>query len=108
MGASKKEISMPARNHQDQGINILSQMDYLSILIDSFLIDRKSQGFADETVKFYKKKIKYFSQFCEGQAVTQVSQLTPDLIRRYILELRESHNEGGVHACFRSLRTLPR
>ncbi len=70
MGASKKEFFMLTQKRQDQGINVLSQMDYLTILIDSFLIDRKSQGFADETVKFYKKKIKYFSEFCEGQAVT--------------------------------------
>jgi site-specific recombinase XerD len=106
MGASKKEIFMNALKQQEQGINTLSQTDYLPILIDSFLIDRKLQGFAAATVEFYRKKLKYFTEFCEGQAVTQVSQLTPDLIRRYILELRDGHNDGGVHACFRSLRTL--
>ena len=97
---------MLTQNRQEKGINVLSPTDYLPILIASFLTDRKSQGFADETVKFYKKKLKYFSEFCDGQAVTQVSQLTADLIRRYILEIQGSHNAGGVHACFRSLRTL--
>lgn len=92
--------------HQEQGIKTLSQIDYLPILISSFLIDRKSQGFAAETIEFYRKKLKYFSEFCEGQAVTQISQLTAELIRRYILELRDGHNDGGVHACFRSLRTF--
>ena len=75
MGASKKEISMPAIKLEDQGINVLSQTDYLPILINSFLIDRRSQGFVEETVKFYKKKLKCFSEFCDGQAVTQISQL---------------------------------
>jgi len=106
MGASKKEFSMNAIKQQEQGINTLSQTDYLPILISSFLIDRKSQGFAAETVEFYRKKLKYFTEFCEGQAVTQVSQLTSDLIRQYILVLRDGHNDGGVHACFRSLRTF--
>ena len=96
---------MCALKNQDQGTIKFYQMDYLPILIDSFLTDRKAQGFADETVRFYQKKLKYFSEFCESQAVTQVSQLTPDLIRHYILDLSESHNPGGVHACFRSLRT---
>jgi site-specific recombinase XerD len=50
--------------------------------------------------------LKYFSKFCEGQAVTQVAQLTPDLLRRFFVELSEGHNPGGVHACFRTLRTL--
>ena len=91
---------------EDQGTIILSQMDYLPILIESFLVDRKAQGLSVETVKFYQKKLKYFLKFCEGQAVTQVAQLTPDLLRRYFVELSEGHNPGGVHACFRTLRTL--
>lgn len=61
---------MNALKQQEQGINTLSQTDYLPILISSFLIDRKSQGFSAETVKFYQKKLKYFADFCEGQAVT--------------------------------------
>jgi hypothetical protein len=69
MGVSKKEFFMSVQKIQDQGINILSQSDYLPILISSFLIDRRSQGFADETVKFYKKKLKYFADYCEGQAL---------------------------------------
>jgi site-specific recombinase XerD len=106
MVVSKKEISMHTLKHQDQGIINLSQMDYLPIVIDSFLVDRKAQGLSGETLRFYQKKLKYFSQFCDGQAVTQVSQVTPDLIRRYLLELSEKHNPGGIHACFRTLRTL--
>lgn len=91
---------------QDQGTIVLDQQDYLLILIESFLIDRRSQGLSSETISFYTKKLKYFLKYCEGQALTQVSQLTSDLIRRYILELSETHNPGGVHACFRPLRTL--
>jgi site-specific recombinase XerD len=106
MGASKKENYMNALKQQEQGINTLSQADYLPILISSFLIDRKSQAFAASTVEFYRKKLKYFTEFCEGEAVTQVSQLTPDLIRRYIIVLQDGHNYGGVHACFRALRTF--
>ena len=91
---------------QDQGIITLSQQDYMPLLIESFIIDRKSQGLAAGSVHFYQKKLKYFLKFCEGQAVTQISQLNSDLIRRYILEIAETHNPGGVHACFRPLRTF--
>lgn len=78
----------------------------MPILVDSFLVDRKAQGLSLETVQFYKKKLNYFAKFCESQAVKQVGQLTPDLLRRYLLELGEQHNPGGVHACFRTVRTL--
>jgi integrase/recombinase XerC len=97
---------MCALKIEDQGTIKLFQMDYLRILIESFLVDRKAQDLSGETIQFYQKKLKYFSKYCEDQAVTQVSQLTPDLLRRYLLELGERHNPGGVHACFRTLRTL--
>src|SRR5690606_6919043 len=97
---------MCALKTQDQGIIVLPQQDYLPILIESFLIDRRSQGLSPEAIDFYTKKLKYLQQYCEGFALTQVSQLTPDFIRRYILDVSETHNPGGVHACFRPLRTM--
>ena len=48
---------------QDQGIIVLSQQDYLPILVESFLIDRKSQGLSPETIDFYTKKLKYFLKY---------------------------------------------
>lgn len=91
---------------QDQGLNRLSQQDYLPLMVESFLIDRKSQGLSPETIELYIKKLKYFQKYCERQALTQISQITSDFIRRYLLELSETHNPGGVHACFRPLRTM--
>jgi hypothetical protein len=43
---------------QDQGIIELPQQDYLPILIESFLIDRRSQGLSPGTIEFYTKKLK--------------------------------------------------
>lgn len=73
---------MCALKNEDQGTITLSQMDYLPILIESFLVDRKAQGLSAETVQFYKKKSNYFAKFCESQVVTQVGELTPHLLRR--------------------------
>jgi hypothetical protein len=97
---------MFALNSQDQGTILLSQQDYIPLIVDSFLIDRKAQSVSPETLSFYQKKLKYLLSFCEAQAVTQVSQLTPELIRRFILQLAGTLNRGGAHACFRPLRTL--
>lgn len=91
---------------QDQGLITFSQQDYLPILVESFLIDRKSQGLSPDTIELYTKKLQYFLKYCDRQALTQVSQITSDFIRRYLLELSEAHNPGGVHACFRPLRTM--
>jgi len=97
---------MYALKSQDQRLITLSQQDYLPILVESFLIDRRSQGLSPDTIEFYTKKLQYFQKYCERQALTQISQLTSDFIRRYLLEISETHNPGGVHACFRPLRTM--
>ena len=90
---------------KDQGLITLSQQDYLPLMVESFPIDRRSQSLSPETIELYTKKLQYFLKYCERQALTQISQLTSDFIRRYLLELSETHNPGGVHACFRPLRT---
>lgn len=97
---------MIALKTQDQGIITLSQQENLPIVVESFLIDRKAQGLASGTIFFYRKKLEYFLKHCEDQSVTQISQITPDFLRRYLLGLAEKHNPGGIHACFRTLRTL--
>ena len=97
---------MFASRTKDQGTIVLSQDDYLPILVDSFLVDRRSQNLSPGTQDFYRRKLAYFLRYCEVQVVTQVSQLTPDMLRRYLLELADTHNAGGVHACFRTLRTF--
>ena len=55
---------MYALKSQDQGIITLSQQDYLPILIESFLIDRRSQGLSPDTIEFYTKKLQYFQKYC--------------------------------------------
>jgi hypothetical protein len=51
---------MCALNTQDQGLIFLSQQDYLPILVESLLIDRRSQGFSLDTIELYTKKLHTF------------------------------------------------
>ena len=48
-----------------------------------------------------------FQTFCDDQGVGMVSQLSPTLIRQYLLWLSDTgHNSGGVHGCYCALRAL--
>jgi site-specific recombinase XerD len=81
--------------------------DYLLNWLEAFLIDRKASGVADGSLRFYRQKIKLFSDFCDAQAVKQIDQITPSLLRQFLLYLEESgHNPGGRHAAFRTLRAF--
>ena len=38
---------------QDQGLITLSQQDYLPLMVESFLIDRRSQSLSLDTIELY-------------------------------------------------------
>ena len=60
------------------------QDTHLLTWIEAFLVDRKVQGLSKGTLYFYQKKLKLFADFCEAQVITQISQITPNLLRAYM------------------------
>jgi site-specific recombinase XerD len=94
--------------HRDQRtITDYSQDTYLLSWINGFLLDRKAQNMSKGTLTFYQKKLKLFTDYCNAQVITQITELTPEIIRLYLLFLEErGHNPGGVHAAFRTLRAF--
>lgn len=93
---------------ETQGIVTNSLIDdYLLTWFEAFLIDRKVRGLADGSLRFYRIKLKLFSDFCETRVVTQISQITPTLLRQYLLYLEETrHNQGGRHAAYHTSRAF--
>ena len=81
--------------------------DYLLNWLEAFLIDRKASGVAEGTLRFYRQKIKLFTDYCDALTVKQIGQITPSFLRQYLLYLEESgHNAGGRHAAFLLLRAF--
>jgi len=90
-------------------INLCGLNDYLDAQVENFLLDRLSQNLSPGTIKFYKKKLRVFCAFCEGQLVQQVSQIDAALVRRFLLWLEEQgHNPGGRHAFYRTVKAFLR
>jgi len=88
-------------------IQVSTVDDYLLNWLEAFLIDRKAAGVATGTLRFYRQKIKLFSDYCDAQAVKQIGQITPSFLRQFLLYLEESgHNPGGRHAAFRTIRAF--
>jgi site-specific recombinase XerD len=80
---------------------------YLSIWEEAFLIDRKAQGSSKGTIEFYKCKLEVFDKYCESQLIQKVTEITPEIIRRFLLWLDETgHNPGGIHACYRTVKVF--
>ena len=84
-----------------------SEDTYLLTWMEAFLFDRKAQGLSKGTLYFYQKKLSKFTQFCEGEAIKIMPELSPIIIREYLIWLeQQGHNPGGIHACFRALKTF--
>lgn len=88
-------------------INPVILEEPLPIWVEAFLIDRKAQNLAKGSLSFYREKLALFMRYADGQVITQISQLTPNIIRRFLLWLEDTgHNPGGIHAAYRALRAF--
>jgi|APSaa5957512622_1039677.scaffolds.fasta_scaffold82868_1 integrase/recombinase XerD len=84
-----------------------SQDTYLLTWIEAFLFDRKAQGLSKGTLYFYQKKLGKFTQFCNSQSIKHISELNSTTLREYLVWLDQlGHNPGGIHACYRALKTF--
>lgn len=81
--------------------------DYLDIWLKTFVQAKQSENVSKKTLSFYEFTLKGFGDYANAQAVKSISQITPTLIREYLLHLEErKHNSGGIHAHFRALKTF--
>lgn len=98
-------MSQPSTINQQ----ILLGDDYIFIWVEAFLKERTAQNLVKGTVKFYKERLDSFASFLESQEVKYISQITPILIRDFLLLLEErGHNAGGIHSYFRSIKAFLR
>jgi site-specific recombinase XerD len=79
----------------------------LEVWVDGFLQDRKAQQLSKGTIYFYSKKLELFSSFCQKNSITKITELSPHVLREYLLWLENrGHNSGGIHACYRAIKTF--
>jgi site-specific recombinase XerD len=70
--------------------------------VDAFLVDRKAQNLTAGTIIFYRNKLRHFVGYCD----TAITAITPSDLRHFFLHLAETHNAGGVHAVYRTVKTF--
>lgn len=81
--------------------------EYIETWLEAFLIDRRAQNVSNGTMGFYRAKFSLFVKFSNSQAVSKIEQITPDVLRRYLLWLGDTgHNAGGVFACYRAVKSF--
>jgi integrase/recombinase XerD len=79
----------------------------ISNVIEAFLFDRKSKDRTKRTILLYKNEIGYFTSWLSANNLTDdIEKITPDILRRWFLEIGTHRNKGGIHSNYRILRAL--
>jgi len=92
----------------NQTILNFSHATQLTKLVDSFLLDRKVTGLAKNSIDSYRVNLMHFRRFCKAQSVLYLQEINADTLRKFLQEIGETHNPGGVHCIYRSIRAFLR
>ena len=90
-------------------ISVFTQETNLLIWIEAFLIDRKAQNLTKGSIEYYQEKLGIFIKYCDAQIVSDITEITPNFLRQFLIHLEEQgHNPGGVHGVYRSVKAFLR
>lgn len=99
---------METPNNKDQKF-LLEVQDYISVWIEQFIADRKSQNLSQKTIRFYTVNLGKFGEYCDSNSLKTIQQLTPQFIREFLLHLEQKGlNTGGQSAYYRSIKAFLR
>jgi len=72
------------------------------------MLSRKVEGCSAKTLEYYREQLTPFVRWLAAQGVHSVTDITRDHIRGYLADMSEHRSAGGLHVCFRVLKTFTR
>lgn len=78
----------------------------LTNLLDAFITDRRSRQFSPNTIHYYKVELGLFARYLEQVKILSIEEITPTILRNYLLELGNKRNPGGLLVSFRAIHTF--
>lgn len=79
--------------------------DNVQVSMNNFIINRKSQNLSKNTIKFYENNLKIFAEYCNANALTEISQLTSQFIQEFIsAKMEQNLTVGTVLAYFTCIK----
>jgi integrase/recombinase XerD len=78
---------------------------FISVL-DSFLIDRLVKNLSKYSIRYYRNELNQFNKWLEQSGYINIQDITPEIIKTWILSIQTKRNPGGVHASYRAIKAL--
>lgn len=77
--------------------------------VSLFLTDRKSRGYTQGTLRFYRDKLTLFQRWSATQGIVHLDEITPHTLRAYFVSLIDRGNsQGAQNAAARGIRAFLR
>jgi site-specific recombinase XerD len=75
--------------------------------VSNFLTERRARGLSPRTIGLYQDVLGRFCRWLDDVGVVKLEELTPDVIRQFLLYLEAGgHNAGGRHVYYRSIKAF--
>lgn len=71
-----------------------------------FILDRQARNLAPKTLQWYVHSLRIWRDFAYNAKIHDTTDITPGILRRFLLHLAESHNPGGVANIFGALKAF--
>lgn len=79
----------------------------LAAAFESFILDGKARRFTQQTIQFYTSQLNKFIEYCTEHNVQRLDQVTPYVIRAYIVSLQDRGlSDYSQHAAARSIKAF--
>lgn len=69
--------------------------------ISAFVLDRRARGLSSNSITFYQKELDWFAEWI---GAVDVVAITPDDLRRYMVDCGKHRNAGGCACAYRAIR----
>jgi integrase/recombinase XerD len=84
------------------------QIQGIMDLLDMYLRCVEVSGRSPATIDFYTKKLLPWACWLEDRQIYSMNQINAEVVRNYLAYLQLTHNPGGVHGAYRSIRSFLR
>lgn len=91
----------PSQAWVEPSVHHLTTKNNLAVRLKSFLLNNKVEGLSPATNCDYKYKIGAFVRFCHEQGVHIPEEVSPDMVRLFILDIRTRNAPSSVLGYFK-------
>lgn len=75
--------------------------------MDAFLLDREARNHTPATLAWYRRCLRHWQCFLESQAIHATAQVTPTVVRAFLVHLAQrGHTPGGIATLFTGVKAF--